>query len=115
MEKKYQSLINLNLWMALAHGLQAALLLILSSDFSRAITTEYLVYDETTKTLVSASRELFNFPFVWGVVAFSLISMTFHLLIATVLKKKYVAGLKKGMNKYRWYEYSLSACLLYTS
>tara|TARA_B110000196_G_C20933735_1_gene561180 strand:+ start:151 stop:696 length:546 start_codon:yes stop_codon:yes gene_type:complete len=38
--------------------------------------------------------------------------MTFHLLIATVWFKKYVAGLKKGINKYRWFEYSLSSSLM---
>lgn len=109
---KYEKLRKLNLWMALAHGLQAVLLIILSSDFTREITTEYLVYDTSSETLVNTSRGLVEFTFVYGVVAFSLVSMVFHLLIATVWYKKYVAGLKHGMNKYRWYEYSLSASLM---
>lgn len=109
---KYEKLRNLNLWMALAHGAQAVLLLILSSDFTRPVTAEYLVYDEATQTLVNSSRELFEVTFVYGVVAFSLISMIFHILIATTWYDKYVAGLKKGMNKYRWFEYSLSASLM---
>ena len=109
---KYEKLRKLNLWMAFAHGAQALLLLVLSSDFSRAITSDYLIFDEATETLVSSSRELFEFPFVWGVAAFSLLSMVFHLLIATVFYKNYVKGLKKGINKYRWFEYSLSASLM---
>lgn len=98
--------------MAAAHGVQALLLLILSSDFSRTITTDYLALDEATGSLASASRGLFDVPFVWGVAAFSLLSMTFHLLIATVWFKRYVSGLKKSINKYRWIEYSLSASLM---
>lgn len=98
--------------MAAAHGLQAAILLLISTDFSRAITTEYLVFDEVSKTLVNSSRELFSFPFVWGVAGFSLLSMTFHLLIATSWFKAYTQNLKKGLNRYRWYEYSLSASLM---
>lgn len=109
---KFEKLRKLNLWMAAAHGGQALLLIILSSDFSRAITSSYLIYDDQSETLVNSTRSLFEFPFVWAVAAFSIISMVFHLLIATVFYKKYVAGLKKGMNKYRWYEYSLSASLM---
>ncbi len=112
MNQKYSKLTKLNLWMAFAHGAQAILLILLSSSFSRGITTNYLVFDERTKTLVSSSRELFSFPFVLGVVGFSLLSMLFHILIATVWNKKYISDLKKGINKYRWFEYSLSASLM---
>jgi len=109
---KFTKLRKLNLYMALAHGVQALILLVISSDFSRTITTNYLVYDDATQGLISASRGLFDFPFVWGVAGFSLLSMFFHLMIATLWNKRYVAGLKKGMNKYRWIEYSLSASLM---
>ena len=109
---KFEKLRKLNLWMAFAHGAQAVLLLVLSSDFSRPITSEYLVFDESTETLVNSSRVLFDFEFVYGVAAFSLLSMVFHLLIATVFFKNYVKNLKKGINKYRWFEYSLSASLV---
>lgn len=101
-----------NLWMAAAHGFQAILLLIISSDFSRAITAEYLIFDEATQGLVNTSREIGDFPFVWGVAAFSLLSMVFHLLIATRWNKEYSKDLKKGLNKFRWIEYSLSASLM---
>ena len=111
-EAKFQKLKKLNLWMAFAHGVQAILLLVISSDFSRAITAEYLVFNEETETLVNTSREVFEFPFVWGVAAFSLLSMIFHLLIATAWYEKYVKDLKKGINQFRWYEYSLSASLM---
>ncbi len=109
---KYQNLTKLNLKMAAAHGIQAILLLIISSDFSRAVTAEYLIFDEGQQALVNTSRALFEFPFVWGVAGFSLLSMLFHILIATVWNKSYIDGLKKGINRYRWLEYSLSASLM---
>ena len=109
---KYEKLRKLNIWMGAAHGAQALVLIVISSDFSREITSSYLVYDENVDGLVTSTRVLFDFPFVWGVAAFSLLSMVFHFLIATVFYKNYLLGLKKGMNKYRWYEYSLSASLM---
>lgn len=109
---KYEKLRKINLWMAAAHGIQAALLLLLSSDFAASITTQYLVFDSASEALVSASRTVAEFPFVYGVAGFSLISATFHLMIATVFFNKYKKYLKKGMNPYRWIEYSLSASLM---
>lgn len=109
---KYEKLRKLNLWMAAAHGIQALIILLISSEFTRGVTANYLVYDEASESLITSTRTLFDFPFVWGVVGFALLSMTFHILIATVFYDKYVKGLKKGVNKYRWIEYSLSASLM---
>jgi len=112
MQKKYEKLKKLNLWMGLAHGVQFIALLLLSSDFARTITTQYLRFDEVNQTLVQASTDLFDIRLVYLVAGFSFLSMLFHLLIATVWFDKYKAGLKKGINKFRWIEYSLSASLM---
>ena len=40
------------------------------------------------------------------------ISALAHLLISTLLYKKYVKHLKNHINPYRWYEYSFSASLM---
>ncbi len=109
---KYAKLTRLNAYMAIAHGVQALLLLIIGSDFARTITVNYLALDESTQTLISQTRGVFDFPLVWGVAGFSLLSMIFHSLIVTKWNKNYISGLKKGINKYRWLEYSLSASLM---
>ena len=44
--------------------------------------------------------------------SFLLISGIFHFLIAFVWKDEYRAGLKVGINKFRWYEYALSSSLM---
>lgn len=107
-----KSLRKLNIYMGVAHGLQALALILLSSDFTRSITTSFLKFDPASQTLVSDSFEVFDFTFVYGVAGFSLLSMLFHFGIATVWYDKYKSGIKKGINKYRWYEYSLSASLM---
>lgn len=111
-KKVFDKLRRFNIYMGGAHALQAVLLIILSSDFSKDLTVNYLVFDQATQGLVSQTREVVNFSFVWGVAGFSLLSMLFHWLIASVWFDSYVADLKKGLNRYRWYEYSLSASLM---
>ena len=111
-KKKLASLKRLNVYMAVAHGVQAFLILLIASDFSRGITAEYLVFDKASQSLVNTSRTLFDFELAWGIAGFSVLSMLFHMLIATKLNKRYEQNLKKGMNPYRWYEYSLSASLM---
>jgi hypothetical protein len=44
--------------------------------------------------------------------SFPLMSALAHFLIAYPLNDKYVANLKKGMNPYRWYEYSISSTVM---
>ncbi len=98
--------------MGVLHLIQGALMLVLSNDFTLPLTRSYLEYDPATKTLDPATVTLFDLRIGPLVASFLFISAIAHLLIATVLYEKYVAGLKKGMNKYRWYEYFISASLM---
>jgi hypothetical protein len=59
--------------------------------------------------LQPASKVLFNLPLVWLVAAFFFMSAIAHTVVATIGRKNYETGLKRGINRYRWYEYSLSA------
>jgi hypothetical protein len=43
---------------------------------------------------------------------FLLISAATHLIIATIYRKEYEKCLKKGINKARWVEYSISASIM---
>lgn len=84
-------------------------MIILAKDFRLPVTTDYLVFNEKSQQLESASRQLFDMPFVWLIVAFLAMSSVAHLIIATVYRKRYEQNLSKGINKARWIEYSLSA------
>ncbi|UCE75119.1 MAG: heliorhodopsin HeR [Methanomassiliicoccales archaeon] len=111
-EIKFKKLKNFNLIMGILHLIQGALMLILSNDFTLPVTRSFLEFDPATQTLNPATVTLFDLRIGPLVAAFLFMSAIAHLMIATVLYEKYVAGLKKGMNKYRWYEYSISASLM---
>lgn len=103
------SLHKLNLWAAGLHATQGVLVVLLSTKFSLPITVSYLTFDAATQSLQPASKVLFNLPLVWLVAAFFFMSAIAHTVVATIGRKNYETGLKRGINRYRWYEYSLSA------
>lgn len=104
-----------NLIMAGLHALQA-LAVYLIADPTKGVlpvNASYLTLKpgstEQNPVLVSASSTLFNINLATLVIIFFALSSLAHLFIATVYRKKYESDLKKGINKVRWYEYSLSA------
>lgn len=108
-EIKLGNLRTLNFTMSGLHALQAGLILLLSTSFTLPVLGSYLNFNPSTLTLDPATETLFNISLPLLIVAFLLISSIAHLIIATVYNKKYEAGLKNGINKARWVEYSLSA------
>jgi len=84
----------------------------MSNDFSLPVTYSYPLYNTNTMSIAPASETLFTIKIGPLVAMFFLISALAHLLISTILYKKYVIGLNKNINPYRWYEYSLSASLM---
>lgn len=106
------SLNRFNLVMAALHGLQGIAVVVLSRDFSLPISTSFLFFDQANQSLVPATETLFNLSVPWLVAGFFFLSSLFHLVIGTVYRPTYEANLAKGMNKARWYEYSLSASVM---
>lgn len=112
MKKKMQKLLRFNLIMAAVHAAQGFLILAISSDFSLPVTTNYLVFNEGTQSLEQASKTLFDLPFAQLIALFFFLSAGFHLLVATIRKNQYQDELKQGINRFRWYEYSISASIM---
>lgn len=112
MSDKLRKLRNFNLKMAGLHAVQALVLLAVSSDFTRSITQDYVAFNESTQSLEPASRVLFDVQLAPMIAAFLGLSALAHLYIATIGNDAYNKQLKLGMNKFRWYEYSLSASLM---
>ncbi len=109
---KFKKLKRFNLIMGILHLVQGAIMLVISNDFTLPVTRSYLEFDPATETLNPATVTIFDLRIGPLVASFLFISAIAHLLIATVFYDKYVTNLKKGMNKYRWYEYSLSASVM---
>jgi len=100
--------------MAIIHGAQAVAVIVLSRATQFPVTTNYLTTDpvassDSDPVLVSATRTLFDVNLAYVVAAFFIMSAIAHLVIATVYRNRYEAGLKQGINKARWIEYGFSA------
>lgn len=107
-----KKLLKLNRVMAGIHLAQGLLVVILSRNFSLPIKTDYLYYDQANQTLVQAQQTIFNLPLPWLVASFFFVSALAHFLIATVYFGRYTKNLSKGINKARWFEYSVSASVM---
>src|SRR5690349_14448456 len=103
---------KLNLYAGGLHLIQGILVLILSKGFSLPITGNYLKFNSATQHLDPASKTLFNIQLPLLIAIFFFLSAAFHLFIATVYNKRYNRNLKLGLNKARWWEYSLSASIM---
>lgn len=118
MEKKLKKLLNFNLIMGGFHFIQGLIMLFLSTsviqkigEFQPIIKQNFLRFDETSRMLVSDSKELFTLPFGLLVATFLFVSAIAHLIIY-LNKEKYVGNLKLGINKFRWFEYALSSSIM---
>lgn len=101
-----------NIIMGVIHLLQGAVMLVISNDFTLPVTRSYLLMDEVTERLVLETVTLADVRLGPVIASFLFMSALAHLLIGTVLNRKYNENLGKGMNPYRWVEYSVSASVM---
>lgn len=105
-------LVRFNLIMGAVHAVQGLIVLVIGNDFALPVTTGYLTFNESSQSLESTSRILFDLPFAPLIALFFFLSAGFHFYLATKGKDSYTKQLKAGMNKFRWYEYSISASIM---
>lgn len=111
-DKVFASLNRFNWTMAVLHAVQGLAVVWLSRDFSLPVSTSFLAFDPASQSLLPASATAFQLSLPWLVAVFFFLSALFHLIIATTYRPVYEANLAKGINKARWYEYSLSASVM---
>ncbi len=118
MQNKFSKLIKFNKTMGFLHLVQAIIMVFLATtviqkigEFQPEIVQFYQTYNSSTGSLENASKELFTLPFGILVSTFLLISAVAHFVIVKN-EKEYEEGLKKGINKYRWFEYALSSSIM---
>lgn len=109
---KLEKLIKLNWFAGALHFVQAIAILFIAKEFLLPVSTSYLAFNESTKSLEPASQALFNVSLPGLIAIFFMLSALAHLVIVTVYKKKYLSDLKRGINYARWVEYSLSASIM---
>ncbi len=107
-----QKLKKLNIAAGTLHLLQGLLLLVLSRSLSVPISGNFLAFDNYSQTLQPATTTLFNLQLPSLIAIFFFLSAFFHFYIAGIYNKRYNSGLKIGINKMRWIEYSISASVM---
>lgn len=103
---------RLNFIAAILHAAQGIAVLALSTNFSLPVTGAFLQFNPSSKQLDAASNTLFHLSLPWLVAVFFFLSAAFHSAIATFYQKTYVANLARGINRARWFEYSISASIM---
>jgi hypothetical protein len=106
---------RLRLWngvMAVLHFLQAVAMVAIAENVLWPITRTRYDFNMATETLAPVSVGWVDVQLPLLVAGFLFISAIAHASIATVLFERYVEYLQRGMNPYRWLEYSLSASLM---
>lgn len=83
-----------------------------SNDFSLPITTNYLKWSEQAGFPQPTLEVVTNLSLGPIVATFLLLSGLFLLGSATIWRKKYEEQIQKGMNLFRWTEYSITSSLM---
>jgi hypothetical protein len=108
-----QRLANLRSWnigLAVLHGLQAVLIIVMASDFAISITSTFPQGPPGTR--LDTPEPLFDLPIGPAVAVFLALAAIDHLLTATAIRSVYERDLRRGINRVRWIEYSFSATLM---
>jgi hypothetical protein len=99
-----------NLALTLLHGAQVIAVLALASDFAITVTSQFPEGPPGTPAV--APESLFDVRVGVAIAAFLALAALDHLLTATVLRGRYEADLRAGINRFRWMEYSVSATIM---
>jgi hypothetical protein len=109
---RYRRLRRWNGVMAVLHFLQGALMIAVAEAVRWPITRTRYEFDTASETITPVSVPWVDVQLPLLVAGFLFLSALAHAIIATVRYDEYVAYLERGMNPYRWYEYSVSASLM---
>jgi hypothetical protein len=94
------------------HLASCVAILLLANDASLPVRATYLTEAPGTGNF-SDPAILFNLNIAYMVAAFLGLSTFFHFFVASPqIFPRYIAGLGKHINKYRWIEYSLSSSIM---
>jgi hypothetical protein len=122
-DQKVDKLIKFNKTMGLVHLIQGVLMMLFAflvyptlndsqATFTIPVIGNYLEFVVGEGLVLTNTDTLFELPFLPMTASFLLLSAIFHFLIAFPFKNKYRAGLRVGINQFRWYEYALSSSLM---
>ncbi len=109
-DQALRSLRGWNLALTLLHLAQAVAVVALATDFAITITQSLPAGPPGTPT--GSPEALFDLPIGVAIAVFLVLAGLDHLLTATVMRRTYESDLRKGINRFRWVEYSVSATIM---
>ena len=109
---QFKSLRKLNLIAGSLHLASLIAILLLATDVALPVVATYMSDAPGTGNF-AAPIELFSMNISYTVAAFMALSAFFHFFVSSgPIFPKYVDGLKRHINIYRWVEYSLSSSIM---
>ncbi|GAB2909943.1 hypothetical protein GCM10027047_05170 [Rhodococcus aerolatus] len=99
-----------NLALTVLHAAQAVAVLLLAGSFAITVVGQFPAGPPGTPA--PAPQPLFDVPVGVAVAVFLLLAAVDHGLTSTVLRGRYEADLRRGINRFRWLEYSVSATVM---
>jgi hypothetical protein len=99
-----------NLGLTVLHAVQAVQILVMAGSFAITFTSNFPVGPPGTR--LETPEGLFDLRIGFAVAVFLALAALDHLLTATVMRATYEADLARGINRFRWIEYSFSATLM---
>jgi hypothetical protein len=109
-EERLAGLRRWNLGLTVLHLAQAVAIAILAGDFAIAVTSSFP--EGPPGTPAPTPETLFDVRIGWAIAIFLGLAALDHLITATVSRDTYERDLRRGINRFRWVEYSLSATLM---
>ncbi len=102
-----------NVAMGALHLVSGALMVALGNDFTLDVSSFNLNGPPGTPLVDGTVENLFGIRLAWATAAFLWLSAFFHFLVASpVGYPTYREELRRGRNRFRWVEYSMSATLM---
>ncbi|HYN75895.1 MAG TPA: heliorhodopsin HeR [Candidatus Limnocylindria bacterium] len=99
-----------NLGLTGLHAIQAVLILVLSGNFVIQVVSTFP--EGPPGARVTVSKPLFDVPIGIAIAVFLSLAAIDHLVTSTVARGTYEADLHRGINRFRWVEYSFSATIM---
>ncbi len=99
-----------NAALTVLHLAQAVAVAVLAGTFAITVTSNFP--EGPPGSAAPAPASLFEVRIGWAVAGFLALAAVDHLLTATVLRGAYERDLARGINRFRWVEYSFSATLM---
>ncbi len=103
-----------NIWLAVVCAIQAVVVVLIGSNASLPITTQYLAVDPLateaagSQALAVATRHLFDVHISWLVAAFLVLAALMYAAQATFCRMRYERQIDRGINTTRWAGFGLA-------